>query len=96
VIIDYLPGSHNKILKNFADVKSYVLEKVKEHQESLDVNNPRDFIDCFLIKMEQVKCLLAFCGLLIISVLIGKCICSGKKQFISTVGMYCVHGSREI
>ncbi|XP_020019995.2 cytochrome P450 2C18-like [Castor canadensis] len=53
VIIDYLPGSHNKILKNFADVKSYVLEKVKEHQESLDVNNPRDFIDCFLIKMEQ-------------------------------------------
>ncbi|XP_020019989.2 cytochrome P450 2C55-like isoform X1 [Castor canadensis] len=54
-ILDYLPGSHNKVLKNFADIKSYVLEKVKEHQESLDINSPRDFIDCFLIKMEQEK-----------------------------------------
>ncbi|XP_032101546.1 cytochrome P450 2C18 isoform X1 [Sapajus apella] len=55
VLIDYLPGSHNKVLKNFAYVKSYVLERIKEHQESLDMNNPRDFIDCFLIKMEQEK-----------------------------------------
>ncbi|XP_013361686.1 PREDICTED: cytochrome P450 2C18-like [Chinchilla lanigera] len=54
-IIDYLPGIHKKILKNFDYVKSYVLERVKEHQESLDINNPRDFIDCFLIKMEQEK-----------------------------------------
>ncbi|XP_013361685.1 PREDICTED: cytochrome P450 2C55 isoform X1 [Chinchilla lanigera] len=53
--IDYLPGSHKKVLKNFAYVKSYVLEKVKEHQESLDIHNPRDFIDCFLIRMEQEK-----------------------------------------
>uniref|UniRef100_A0A2K5WFH1 unspecific monooxygenase n=1 Tax=Macaca fascicularis TaxID=9541 RepID=A0A2K5WFH1_MACFA len=54
-LIDYLPGSHNKIVKNFAYVKSYVLERIKEHQESLDMDNPRDFIDCFLIKMEQEK-----------------------------------------
>uniref|UniRef100_A0A8D1KC81 unspecific monooxygenase n=1 Tax=Sus scrofa TaxID=9823 RepID=A0A8D1KC81_PIG len=54
-LIDYLPGSHNKVLKNSAYVKSYILEKVKEHQASLDVNDPRDFIDCFLIKMEQEK-----------------------------------------
>ncbi|XP_011843847.1 PREDICTED: cytochrome P450 2C18 [Mandrillus leucophaeus] len=48
-------GSHNKVVKNFAYVKSYVLERIKEHQESLDMDNPRDFIDCFLIKMEQEK-----------------------------------------
>ncbi|XP_058399566.1 cytochrome P450 2C19-like [Diceros bicornis minor] len=53
--IDYFPGSHNKVLKNGADMKSYILEKTKEHQKSLDINNPRDFIDCFLIKMEQEK-----------------------------------------
>ncbi|XP_059102941.1 cytochrome P450 2C42-like isoform X2 [Peromyscus eremicus] len=55
VIIDHLPGSHTKLLKNLTSLKRYCLEKVKEHQESLDVNNPRDFIDCFLIKMEQEK-----------------------------------------
>uniref|UniRef100_A0A2I3NG94 unspecific monooxygenase n=2 Tax=Papio anubis TaxID=9555 RepID=A0A2I3NG94_PAPAN len=54
-IIDYFPGTHNKLLKNVAFVKSYILEKVKEHQESMDMNNPRDFIDCFLIKMEKEK-----------------------------------------
>ncbi|KAM9701550.1 cytochrome P450 2C18-like isoform 1-T1 [Dama dama] len=55
VFIDYFPGSHNKFFKNCANVKSYIFEKAREHQTSLDINNPRDFIDCFLIKMEQEK-----------------------------------------
>nr|XP_051679392.1 cytochrome P450 2C1 isoform X2 [Oryctolagus cuniculus] len=55
ILIDYLPGSHNKILRNNIYIRNYVLEKIKEHQETLDINNPRDFIDCFLIKMEQEK-----------------------------------------
>uniref|UniRef100_A0A8C5ZSX6 unspecific monooxygenase n=1 Tax=Marmota marmota marmota TaxID=9994 RepID=A0A8C5ZSX6_MARMA len=54
-LMDYLPGSQNTIIKNFDYIRSYVLEKIKEHQESLDVNNPRDFIDCFLIKMKEGK-----------------------------------------
>ncbi|GAB1302388.1 Cytochrome P450 2C66 [Apodemus speciosus] len=52
-IIDYLPGRHRKLLKNFTFAKHYFSAKVIQHQESLDINNPRDFIDCFLIKMEQ-------------------------------------------
>ncbi|KAL1788042.1 cytochrome P450 2C55, partial [Sigmodon hispidus] len=55
VFLDYLPGSHKTALKNFAEIKSYILKRVKEHQETLDMDNPRDFIDCFLIKMEQEK-----------------------------------------
>ncbi|XP_003825436.3 cytochrome P450 2C8 isoform X1 [Pan paniscus] len=55
LLIDCFPGTHNKVLKNVALTQSYIREKVKEHQASLDVNNPRDFIDCFLIKMEQEK-----------------------------------------
>ncbi|XP_048194572.1 cytochrome P450 2C18-like isoform X3 [Perognathus longimembris pacificus] len=54
-IMKHLPGNHKKVLKNFADINSYILEKIKEHQETLDINNPRDFIDCYLIKMEQEK-----------------------------------------
>ncbi|XP_040847798.1 cytochrome P450 2C14-like isoform X4 [Ochotona curzoniae] len=53
ILIDYLPGDHKTIIRNNIYIKNYVLEKVKQHQESLDINNPRDFIDCFLIKMEQ-------------------------------------------
>ncbi|VFV27283.1 cytochrome p450 2c41-like isoform 1 [Lynx pardinus] len=52
-LIDYLPGSHRKIFKNFTRTHNYILEKTKEHQESLDINNPRDFIDYFLIKIKQ-------------------------------------------
>ncbi|XP_007949481.1 cytochrome P450 2C18-like [Orycteropus afer afer] len=55
LLIDYFPGSHKKLLNNVAYLKNYTLEKIKEHQESLDINNPRDFIDCFLIKMSQEK-----------------------------------------
>ncbi|XP_045710651.1 LOW QUALITY PROTEIN: cytochrome P450 2C21-like [Phyllostomus hastatus] len=54
-LIHYLPGSHNELFKNIAEQKKFILEKVKEHQESLDLNNPRDFIDYFLIKMEKEK-----------------------------------------
>ncbi|KAM6184806.1 cytochrome P450 2C19-like [Rhynchocyon petersi] len=55
VILKYFPGSHKTFFKNIEYLKVHVLEKVKEHQKSLDINNPRDFIDCFLIKMEQEK-----------------------------------------
>ncbi|XP_040848360.1 cytochrome P450 2C14-like isoform X1 [Ochotona curzoniae] len=55
ILVDFLPGSPNTAIKNTIYIKNYALEKVKEHQESLDINNPRDFIDCFLIKMEQEK-----------------------------------------
>ena len=31
------------------------MEKIREHQVCLDINNPQNFIDYFLIKMEQVN-----------------------------------------
>ncbi|XP_060048321.1 cytochrome P450 2C18-like isoform X1 [Erinaceus europaeus] len=55
VLLDYFPESHNKIAKNVTQLRSFVLEKAMEHQASLDINSPRDFIDCFLIKMKQEK-----------------------------------------
>uniref|UniRef100_G1TGM1 unspecific monooxygenase n=1 Tax=Oryctolagus cuniculus TaxID=9986 RepID=G1TGM1_RABIT len=52
-LMDYFPGIHKTFLKNIDYTKNFIMEKVKEHQKSLDVNSPQDFIDCFLIKMEQ-------------------------------------------
>ncbi|KAM7330181.1 hypothetical protein ACRRTK_011794 [Alexandromys fortis] len=53
VLIDYCPGTHNTYCKNLTSILSYLSAKIKEHEESLDVTNPRDFIDHFLIKGRQ-------------------------------------------
>lgn len=53
ILLDYCPGNHNIFLKNYGCIKNYLLEKIKEHEESLDVTNPRDFIDYFLIQRRQ-------------------------------------------
>nr|KAF6303651.1 hypothetical protein mMyoMyo1_003582 [Myotis myotis] len=52
-LLDYFPGSQNKIFKNVDFIKSYVTEKTKEHQASLDIHNPRDFIDYFLLLLKH-------------------------------------------
>uniref|UniRef100_A0A8B9YN10 Cytochrome P450 2C23-like n=1 Tax=Bos mutus grunniens TaxID=30521 RepID=A0A8B9YN10_BOSMU len=54
-LIKPLPGEHRAFSKRLKDVHYFVLEKVKEHQKSLNHNNPRDYIDCFLSRMEQEK-----------------------------------------
>ena len=54
-LLRYFPGSHNTIIKNITEQRKFILEEIKKHQESLDLNNPQDFIDYFLIKMEKVK-----------------------------------------
>ncbi|XP_053577647.1 cytochrome P450 2C8-like [Bombina bombina] len=48
-----LPGPHQKLFKNLDKLKAFVRESVEGHKETLDVNCPRDFIDCFLIKMKE-------------------------------------------
>ncbi|XP_004680657.1 PREDICTED: cytochrome P450 2C21-like isoform X2 [Condylura cristata] len=53
--LHYFPGSHNQLLKNIEEEKKFIVDQIKEHQETLDLNNPRDFIDYFLIKMQQEK-----------------------------------------
>uniref|UniRef100_A0A6P5JX95 unspecific monooxygenase n=2 Tax=Phascolarctos cinereus TaxID=38626 RepID=A0A6P5JX95_PHACI len=51
----YLPGEHKRILKINEELKDFILERVKEHQKVLDPNNPQDYIDYYLSKMQQEK-----------------------------------------
>ncbi|XP_075683068.1 cytochrome P450 2C28-like isoform X2 [Rhinoderma darwinii] len=54
-LFKHLPGPLDRLLKNFAKLRKFVMDKVEAHEETLDENCPRDYIDCFLIKMRLEK-----------------------------------------
>ncbi|NWW08026.1 CP2H2 protein, partial [Oreocharis arfaki] len=54
-VMEYVPGPHKTLMKNFQQVDDFTTGIVKEHQKTLDPTCPRDFIDAFLNKMEQEK-----------------------------------------
>lgn len=54
-LLDWMPGPHRRIFRNFGGMKDLIARSIREHQDSLDPNSPRDFIDCFLTKMAQEK-----------------------------------------
>ncbi|KFW05744.1 Cytochrome P450 2J2 [Fulmarus glacialis] len=47
-IMNFLPGSHQTILKNWRLLKSFVKEKVNKHKEDWNRSESRDFIDSYL------------------------------------------------
>ncbi|XP_069602764.1 cytochrome P450 2H2-like [Ranitomeya imitator] len=54
-IMSYIPGPHRRIIKIMDNLKQFIKEMTETHRATLDENCPRDFIDCFLIKMEEEK-----------------------------------------
>nr|XP_048284611.1 cytochrome P450 2B1-like isoform X2 [Myodes glareolus] len=53
--LKYFPGTHRQIYKNLQEILNYIGHSVEKHQATLDPNNPRDFIDTYLIRMEKEK-----------------------------------------
>lgn len=58
-LMELLPGRHHAMFTEIEDVKHFVMGKIKEHEQNLDFEDPRDFIDCFLIRLKQVSCILS-------------------------------------
>ncbi|XP_044539315.1 cytochrome P450 2F2-like, partial [Gracilinanus agilis] len=54
-IMSFLPGPHHQIFRNYLKLEAFVNNRVAQNRSSLDPAHPRDYIDCFLIKMEQEK-----------------------------------------
>nr|XP_028572975.1 cytochrome P450 2C20-like isoform X2 [Podarcis muralis] len=52
-IMAYLPGQHTKILADCEKMKALIRERVESHRRTLDPQNLRDYIDCFLIRSEK-------------------------------------------
>lgn len=53
--MDYLPGPHHRIFRNFEKMKTFVMEHLRKHEETFQPDCPRDLIDCFLTKMKKEK-----------------------------------------
>ncbi|XP_075463189.1 cytochrome P450 2A6-like isoform X1 [Ascaphus truei] len=54
-IMRILPGPHNGVFKMLQELEDVIKERVKSNSATLDRNCPRDYIDCFLIRMDQEK-----------------------------------------
>ncbi|XP_075692233.1 cytochrome P450 2F2-like isoform X1 [Rhinoderma darwinii] len=52
-VMKYIPGPHQEIIENFTYITDFIRKKMESNMKTLDSNNPRDFIDSFLIKMEK-------------------------------------------
>ncbi|XP_063793839.1 cytochrome P450 2G1-like [Pseudophryne corroboree] len=55
IIMNHIPGPHQKITTLLEELNDFVAGRVKMNMETLDKNDPRDYIDCFLIKMQEEK-----------------------------------------
>ncbi|XP_028652660.1 cytochrome P450 2G1-like isoform X3 [Erpetoichthys calabaricus] len=54
-LFSMLPGPHRTIYENTQELMVFISMMVDHHKETLNTNSPRDFIDSFLIKMEQER-----------------------------------------
>ncbi|XP_063817098.1 cytochrome P450 2F2-like [Pseudophryne corroboree] len=52
-ILRWLPGEHNKIFLNGSMLQSFLRGLIENHVLSCDSNCPRDFVDCFLNKINE-------------------------------------------
>ncbi|XP_038623382.1 cytochrome P450 2B4-like [Tachyglossus aculeatus] len=54
-VMKYLPGVHHRVHSNLEYVNSFIAQRIESNKKSLDPNSPRDFIDCFLTRMDKEK-----------------------------------------
>ncbi|KAM9225299.1 cytochrome P450 2A13 isoform 2-T2 [Dugong dugon] len=54
-VMKYLPGPQQQAFKELQGLEDFIAKKVEQNQHTLDPNSPRDFIDSFLIRMQEEK-----------------------------------------
>ncbi|KAH0627723.1 hypothetical protein JD844_003859 [Phrynosoma platyrhinos] len=55
-IMDYLPGPHQTFFTNLFGIQDFIAQKVEDRERTFDpTSEPQDFLDAFLLKMEQEK-----------------------------------------
>uniref|UniRef100_A0A3B4A2Z0 Uncharacterized protein n=1 Tax=Periophthalmus magnuspinnatus TaxID=409849 RepID=A0A3B4A2Z0_9GOBI len=54
-VMKYLPGPHQKVHKNYFQILDFLMQEIKKHQENVNLDDPRDYIDVYLGEMEKRK-----------------------------------------
>uniref|UniRef100_A0A3B3IF32 Cytochrome P450, family 2, subfamily Y, polypeptide 3 n=1 Tax=Oryzias latipes TaxID=8090 RepID=A0A3B3IF32_ORYLA len=54
-LLEHLPGHQHTVFGYIEVTRNYAKKKIQEHKDTLDPSFPRDFIDRFLIHMDQEK-----------------------------------------
>ncbi|KAM9318765.1 uncharacterized protein KZ484_023070 [Pholidichthys leucotaenia] len=54
-LMERLPGQHHKVFAQSEEIREFIKKKIQLHKETLNPSSPRDYIDCFLIRMDQEK-----------------------------------------
>ncbi|KAM3616931.1 uncharacterized protein V6R79_026344 [Siganus canaliculatus] len=54
-LMERLPGRHHKAFARIETLREFTMQKIQEHQDTVDHSSPRDYIDCFLIRLSQEK-----------------------------------------
>ncbi|XP_067833996.1 cytochrome P450 2J2-like isoform X2 [Heptranchias perlo] len=55
MVMQFMPGAHQRLFEEWDQLESILLEQVKQHQQSRNPETPRDFTDCYLNKMENTS-----------------------------------------
>ncbi|XP_007537964.2 cytochrome P450 2A13 [Erinaceus europaeus] len=54
-VMKHLPGPQQQAFKELKGLEDFISKKVEQNKYTLDPNSPRDFIDSFLIRMQEEK-----------------------------------------
>ncbi|XP_059186650.1 cytochrome P450 2G1-like [Centropristis striata] len=54
-LIERLPGKHHTVYAKILKLREFTMKKIREHEDTLDPSSPRDYIDCFLMRLNQEK-----------------------------------------
>ncbi|XP_061684550.1 cytochrome P450 2G1-like [Syngnathoides biaculeatus] len=54
-VMEWLPGHHHKMFAGIEELRAFIIKKIDEHRNTLSPGCPRDYIDCFLTRLDQEK-----------------------------------------
>lgn len=51
----HLPGPHQTVHANYGEITAFLKEEVDRHMADWNPEDPRDYIDTYLVEMEKVR-----------------------------------------